>query len=108
MNGAMSGAILENFAVSEIMKSYFNTGIEPFVYYYRDKDTKEIDLIMESNGTLYPIEIKKTAMPGLRLTRVFNVIDRPPLKRGTGAILCTAEKLNAFNRDNLIVPIGII
>ena len=108
MNGAMSRAILENFAVSEIMKSYFNTGIEPFVYYYRDKDTKEIDLIMESNGTLYPIEIKKTAMPGLRLTRVFNIIDRPPLKRGTGAILCTAEKLNAFNRDNLIVPIGII
>lgn len=108
MSGAMSGAILENFAVSEILKSYNNTGIEPFVYYYRDKDTKEIDLIMEYNGTLFPVEIKKTATPDLRLTRVFNVIDKSPLKRGTGAILCTTEKLGAFNRDNLIVPIGII
>jgi predicted AAA+ superfamily ATPase len=108
MSGAMSGAILENFAVSEILKSYYNSGIQPFVYYYRDKDTKEIDLIMEKDGSLFPIEIKKTATPDIRLTKVFDLIDRSPLQRGTGAILCTAEKLSAFNRDNLIVPIGII
>ncbi len=58
----MSGALLENFTASEIVKSYYNSGREPFVYYYRDKDTKEIDLIIEGNGKLYPIEIKKTAM----------------------------------------------
>jgi len=108
MNGAMSGAILENFAVSEIVKSYYNCGREPFVYYYRDKDTKEIDLIIEGNGKLYPIEIKKTATPDIRLTRVFKVIDKSPLLRGTGAVLCTAEKLSAFDKDNLIVPIGLI
>lgn len=108
MSGAMSGAILENFTVSEIVKSYYNSGSEPFVYYYRDKDTKEIDLIIEGNGKLYPIEIKKTATPDVRLTRVFNVIDKSPLRRGTGAILCTAEKLSAFNKDNLIVPIWMI
>lgn len=108
MSGAMSGAILENFTVSEIVKSYYNSGSEPFVYYYRDKDTKEIDLIIEGNGKLYPIEIKKTATPDVRLTRVFNVIDKSPLQRGTGAILCTAEKLSAFNKDNLIVPIWMI
>ena len=108
MSGAMSGAILENFTVSEIVKSYYNSGSEPFVYYYRDKDTKEIDLLIEGNGKLYPIEIKKTATPDVRLTRVFNVIDKSPLQRGTGAILCTAEKLSAFNKDNLIVPIWMI
>ncbi len=108
MSGAMSGAILENFVVSEIMKSYYNAGREPFVYYYRDKDTKEIDLIMEENGKLYPIEIKKTATPDVRLTRVFNVINKSPLQRGTGAILCTSEKLSAFSRENLIVPIWLI
>ncbi len=108
MSGAMSGAILENFTVSEIVKSYYNSGSEPFVYYYRDKDTKEIDLIIEGNGKLYPIEIKKTATPDVRLTRVFNVIDKSPLQHGTGAILCTAEKLSAFNKDNLIVPIWMI
>ena len=108
MSGAMSGALLENFTVSEIVKSYYNCGREPFVYYYRDKDTKEIDLIIEGNGTLFPIEIKKAATPDIRLTRVFNVIDKSPLKRGTGAILCTAEKLSAFNKDNLIIPIWMI
>lgn len=108
MSGAMSGAILENFAVSEILKSYNNSGIAPFVYYYRDKDTKEIDLIIEIDGKLFPLEIKKTASPDIRLTKVFNLIDRSPLQRGTGVVLCTAEKLSAFNSNNLIVPIRLI
>lgn len=108
MSGAMSGALLENFAVSEIVKSYHNVGFEPYIYYYRDKDTKEIDLIIESDGKLYPIEIKKAASPDVRLTRVFGVIDKSPLIRGTGAVLCTAERFSAFNKDNLIVPIWMI
>ena len=108
MNGAMSGAILENFAVSEIIKSYHNFGLEPYVYYYRDKDTKEIDIILEGDGKLYPIEIKKTATPSSQLTRVFGVIDKSPLIRGTGAVLCTSDRLSAFNRDNLIVPIWLV
>lgn len=106
MNGAMSGAILENFVVSEIVKSYQNCGREPFIYYYRDKDTKEIDVLLEDSGKLYPMEIKKTATPQSQLTRVFRVIDKTGLERGTGAVLCTTDKLSAFDRDNLIVPIG--
>ncbi|HWS28539.1 MAG TPA: ATP-binding protein [Clostridia bacterium] len=108
MNGAMSGAILENFAVSEIVKSYQNCGLEPYVYYYRDKDTKEIDVILEDSGKLYPLEIKKTAMPQKQLTRVFGVIDKTILERGTGAILCTADRLSAFDSNNLIVPVWAI
>jgi len=108
MSGAMSGAIFENFVVSEIIKSYHNCGMEPFVYYYRDKDTKEIDIIMESDGKLYPMEIKKTAMPASQLTRVFNVIEKSPLIRGTGAVLCTSDKLSAFDRENLIVPVWLV
>ncbi len=108
MNGAMSGAILENFAVSEIIKSYQNCGREPFVYYYRDKDTKEIDILMEDSGRLYPMEIKKSAMPQKQLTRVFRVIDKATLERGTGAVLCTTDKLSAFDRQNLIVPVWAI
>ena len=108
MNGAMSGAILENFAVSEIIKSYHNCGLDPYIYYYRDRDTKEIDIIMESDGKLHPIEIKKTATPASQLTRVFGVIDKSPLIHGTGAVLCTSDKLSAFNSDNLIVPIWLV
>jgi predicted AAA+ superfamily ATPase len=108
MKGAVSGALLENFAVSEIIKSYYNCGKEPFVYYYRDKDTKEIDLIIEGDGRLYPIEIKKTATPDVRLTRVFNLLDKSPLQRAAGAVLCMAERLGAFDKNNLIVPIWLI
>ena len=106
--GAMNGALLENYTVSEIMKSYQNAGLEPYIYFYRDRDAKEIDVLLEHDGKLFPLEIKKTASPDQRLTRVFSIIDKFPLQVGTGAILCMAEKLSAFDRDNLIVPIGLI
>jgi len=60
MNGAMNGALFETFVISEIMKSYYNAGRRPPVYFYRDRDGNEIDLLIEENGTLYPIEIKYT------------------------------------------------
>ena len=107
-SGAMSGALLENFTVSEIMKSYQNAGLEPYLYFYRDRDAKEIDVILEGDGKLCPLEIKKTATPDKRLTRVFSVMDRSPLQLGTGAVLCMAEQFGAFDRDNLIVPIWMI
>lgn len=108
LNGAMSGALLENFAVSEIVKGYQNAGLEPFLYFYRDRDAKEIDVILEGDGRLCPLEIKKTAVPDKRIVRTFGVIDKSPLKLGTGAVLCMADRLGAFDRDNLIVPIWAI
>lgn len=108
MEGAMSGALLENYSVAEIIKTYQNAGQEPFLYYYRDKDAREIDLILERDGKLFPIEIKKMASPPKKLTKVFDLIDKSPLQRGTGAILCMADQLGAFDQNNLIVPISLI
>lgn len=108
MEGAMSGALLENYTVAEIIKTYQNAGQEPFLYYYRDKDAREIDLILERDGKLFPIEIKKMASPPKKLTKVFDLIDKSPLQRGTGAILCMADQLGAFEQNNLIVPISLI
>lgn len=108
MNGAMNGALLENYAVSEIVKGYQNKGLDPFLYYYRDRDAKEIDLLMERDGKLHPLEIKKTATPERKLIKVFQVIEKSPLQRGTGAILCMADKFSAFDRENLIVPIWML
>ena len=108
MEGAMSGALLENNTVAEIIKTYQNAGQEPFLYYYRDKDAREIDLILERDGKLFPIEIKKMASPPKKLTKVFDLIDKSPLQRGTGAILCMADQLGAFDQNNLIVPISLI
>ncbi len=107
-SGAMSGALLENFTVSEIMKGYQNAGREPYLYFYRDRDAKEIDVVMEGDGKLYPLEIKKSVTPNKRIVKTFGVIDKSPLQIGTGAVLCMAEQFGAFDRDNLIVPIWMI
>ena len=107
-SGAMSGALLENFVVSEIMKSYGNAALPPYINYYRDKDAREIDVIIEGDGKLCPLEIKKTSAPDKRITRAFSLIDKSPLVRGTSAVLCMADKLGAFDKDNLIVPIWMI
>lgn len=107
-SGAMNGALLENFAVSEIVKNYRNAGLEPYIYFYRDRDSKEIDVIMEGDGKLYPIEIKKTATPDRRIIKNFGVIDKSPLKIGTSVILCMTDRFGAFDKDNLIVPIWML
>ena len=104
----MGGAIFENFVVSEMVKGYQNAGKEPFIYYYRDKDAKEIDIVLERDGQLSPMEIKKTAQPGSQLTRTFKVLDKSGLRLGMGAVLCKAEQLGALDRENLIVPVWMV
>ncbi|KGP75692.1 ATPase [Desulfosporosinus sp. Tol-M] len=107
-SGAMNGAVLENYVVGEIFKSYNNSAKTPFIYYYRDKDMKEIDLIIEADGRLSPIEIKKTASPASQLTNVFKTLDRANIERGNGAVLCLKEELMAFDSQNYIIPISLI
>lgn len=106
--GAMNGALLENFTVSEIVKGYQNAGLEPFIHYYRDRDDKEIDIILEGDGKLIPLEIKKTATPDKRIVKGFEVINKSPLQLGTGVVLCMADRFSAFDSSNLIVPIWMI
>lgn len=108
LNGAMSGALFENYVVSEVKKSYQNAGREAPLYYYRDRDGKEIDLIIEQNGVLHPIEIKKTAKPEPGMLKNFSRIASQSTERGTGAVVCAAEQLGAFDAGNLIVPVSLI
>ena len=107
-SGAMNGAILENYVVAEIRKTYLNCGKEPFMYYYRDKDAKEIDIVLEHDGVLNPIEIKKSSNPGSELTGVFHLLDNASIPRSKGAILCMKPELSAIDRENYIVPIWMI
>ena len=104
----MNGAILENYVVSEIRKTYLNCGKEPFMYYYRDKDAREIDIVLEHDGVLNPIEIKKSSNPGSELTGVFRLLDNASIPRSKGAILCMKPELSAIDRENYIVPIWMI
>lgn len=107
-SGAMNGAILENYVVAEIRKTYLNCGREPYMYYYRDKDAKEIDVVLEHDGVLNPIEIKKTSNPGTELVKVFGLLDKSSTPRSKGAIVCMKPELGAIDRNNYIVPIWMI
>ena len=101
-------AILENYVVAEIRKTYLNCGKEPYLYYYRDKDAREIDIVLEHDGILNPIEIKKTANPGTELVKVFELLDKASTPRAKGAVICMKPGLSAIDRDNYIVPVWII
>lgn len=118
--GAMSGAFFESYVFSEIYKSYLNTGKEPPIFYYRDKDQKEIDLLLYQNGVLSPIEIKKSASPGKTAIKNFNVLE-PVAKEqafgnieslkteiGTGSVICMANDLLPINERNWYVPVWLI
>ena len=107
-NSSINGAILENYIVAEIRKSYLNLGKEPYMYYYRDKEQREIDLILETDGELHPIEIKKSSNPTLSMTKNFNVLQKTNIKVGQGAIICMKENLSALDKDTLVIPIWCI
>lgn len=118
--GAMAGAFFETYVFSEIYKSYLNAGKEPPIFYYRDKDQREIDLLLYQNGALSPIEIKKSASPGKTAVRNFHVLDpvQEPKKFGgldelkvtidTGNVMCMAHDLLPLDEQNWCVPVWLI
>ena len=110
MNGAMSGGLFENFVVSEIIKSYYNAGHETEkIYFYRDKDKREIDLIIEKDNTLYPIEIKKSARPGIEMAKHFPVLSKlAGISVGQGCIICQCDKSSYLSDDVVALPIEYI
>ena len=90
--------------IVEIIKSYYNSGeLRPPVYFYRDKEKREIDLIIEQNGKLYPIEIKKTANPSKEMIENFKVLEA--IKEvGEGAIICMYDNLINLDEKNKVIP----
>ena len=108
MNGSFNGAALENFVVSEIVKSYYNAGEEHYINYYRDKDAKEIDIVREINNTVYPMEIKKTGLPDARITKVFSVLENKGKTVAPGIVLCTAQNISTLGKGNYVVPIAFV
>lgn len=118
--GAMSGAIFESYVFSEIYKSYLNAGKEPPIFYYRDKDQKEIDLLLYQNGVLSPVEIKKAASPGKAAIKNFQVLNPAStveafdgletlkVEIGTGSVVCMATDLLPVDEKNWCVPVWMI
>ena len=116
----MSGDFFKSFVFSEIYKSFLNAGKEPPLYYYRDKDQKEIDLLIHQDGTLYPIEVKKAVSPGRVAIRHFDVlspVETPEqfgelaslkTKIGSGNVLCMASDVIPIDQKNWFVPVWVV
>ena len=107
-NSYINGAILENYVVGEIRKSYINSGKEISIYYFRDKEQREIDLILESNGLLHPIEIKKSSNPTNSMIKNFDILKKSTIPTGQGAIICMKDVLSALDSNTLIIPVWYI
>lgn len=109
-SGAMAGAFFESFVISEIIKSYYNRGIvEPPLYFYRDKDMNEIDLVIVEDGTLYPLEMKKHADPQKKDMDAFDIIDNiPGVKRGPGGVICLYDNLVTLKGSDRVIPISYL
>lgn len=102
--GTMAGNFFENYVIVEIIKSYYNSGeLRPPIYFYRDKEKREIDLIIEQNEQLYPIEIKKTAKPSKDMIENFKVLEGVK-KVGEGAIICMYDNIINLDEKNKVIP----
>lgn len=102
--GNMAGNFFENFIIVEIIKSYYNNGeLRPPIYFYRDKEKKEIDLVIEQNGKLYPLEIKKSANPTKDMISNFKVLDKVG-NVGKGGIICMYDRLIDLDEKNKVIP----
>jgi len=107
-NGAMGGAMLETYVVGELLKRYGNRGREARLWFYRDKAGSEIDILIEHDGILNPVEVKKTASPAKSDIRAFAKARSLGLPLGKGAVFCLAERARPLTQDVSVIPIGSI
>ncbi len=106
--GAMSGAILETWILGEILKSYLHNGIQPPLFFYRDKERREIDLLIITNGTVYPLEIKKSATPNKNDLKNFSVLENLNVKIGEGGLICLSEHYLPLSPNMSSIPVGLL
>ena len=103
--GALSGAILETWVVGELLKSYWHNGRRAPFYFFRDKDQKEVDLVIVQDGMVYPLEIKKTAAPGKDDIRHFGTLERLGLPVGPGGVISLVEQALPMTATVQAIPV---
>ncbi|TCD47128.1 ATP-binding protein [Chlorobium sp. N1] len=107
-SGAMSGAFMETWVVSEVLKSWWHNGKHAPLYYYRDKDGNEVDLLVHQDGTLHPIEIKKSANPGKEAVRHFRALKAIKQPIGHGCLISLAPLNTPISPEIDAVPVGML
>jgi len=108
MVGAASGHYYENYVVIELLKNYSYSALKINLSYFRDSNAKEIDLFVEENGVIHPLEIKKSANPDRREVKKYQVLDKTTVPRGNGGIVCMCEEPCPIDEDNCFIPSNLI
>ena len=108
MNGAAAGHFLENYVVTEMIKNASYGESEMNLNFYRDKNQKEIDLIVEIDGVLHPFEIKRSASPERKAIKAFGVLEKSDREVGAGGIICMAENPFPIDANNSLIPVNVI
>jgi predicted AAA+ superfamily ATPase len=108
MNGAASGHFFENHVITEMLKGYAYSGVKANMTYYRDANAKEIDVFVEENGRIHPLEIKKSANPDRREVKKFAVLDKAGVEVGSGGIICMCEEVIPIDGMNHFIPCNLI
>ena len=108
LNGAASGHYYENYVVMELVKNYAYAKSKVNITYYRDSNAKEIDVFVEENNVIHPLEIKKSASPDRREIKKYSVLDKASLNRGKGGIICMCEEPLPIDADNCFIPSNLI
>jgi len=108
MNGAASGHYFENFVVIEMLKNFTYSQIRANITYYRDSNAKEIDIFVEQNNMIHPLEVKKSANPDKRQVKKFSMLDKASIKRGCGGIICMCEEVIPIDANNCFIPCNLI
>ena len=106
--GAMSGAILETWILGELLKGFLHNGRRAPFYYYRDKDKKEIDLLIIQDGTIYPLEFKKTASPSRAAIRHFKALEKLDIPVGAGGVICLVQDFMPFTPLYCAIPVSAL
>lgn len=104
--GNQAGAMFETWVLSEVLKSWYNALRKPNLFFYRDRDGREIDFVFEQDGSLYPVEVKASATPRPDWTSSFSALDRFPQERRHGAVVCLALMSQPLGSDAHAVPVG--
>lgn len=108
MNGAASGHYFENYVVAELLKNYSYSQSKVNLTYYRDSNAKEIDVLIEENGKIHPLEIKKSANPNRREIKKYEVLEKTGMQIGAGGIICMCEEVIPINSRNSFIPCNLI
>ncbi|MDR3314640.1 MAG: ATP-binding protein [Oscillospiraceae bacterium] len=107
-NGAASGHFFENYVIAELLKSYAVSPSAAAMTYYRDANAKEIDVFLEENNRIHPLEIKKSANPDRREVKKFAVLEKTSVQTGAGGILCMCEAPVPIDAQNCFIPCNLI